>query len=181
MGATWKNVSPPDAPANGTFEIVDAGRHDAATAYAALIVPQDNRPHIYRTRDSGANWQQIVTGLPETAFARVVREDPVRKDLLFCGTESAVYVSFDAGDHWQSLQLNLPHSSMRDLWIHDQDLIVGTHGRGFWVLDDISPLRQAQASLASDHLFNPAIAIRVPKSTYTDTPLPPEEPTSKNP
>src|SRR4029079_3776955 len=119
-----------------------AGRHDVATAYAVLIVPQDNRPHLYRTRDGGATRQTIVPGLPDNAFARVVREDPVRKGLLFCGTERAMFVSFDAGDHWQSLQLNLPASSMRDLWIQGEDLVLGTYGRGLWILDDITPLRR---------------------------------------
>ena len=181
-GATWKNVSPPDAPANGTFEIVDAGRHDAATAYAALIVPQDTRPHIYRTTDGGANWKQIIAGLPDAAFARVVREDPVRQNLLFCGTESAVYVSFDAGDHWQSLQLNLPHSSMRDLWIHGDDLVLGTYGRGLWILDDIRPLRQiAGGERTGVRLSEPAPAIRARWDVNGDTPLPVEVPTAPNP
>jgi hypothetical protein len=111
-----------------------------------------------------------------------VREDPVRKGLLFAGTENSVWVSFDDGDHWQSLQLNLPHTSMRDLWIHDDDLIVATHGRAFWILDDISPLREVSATLASSvHLFPPAPAYRVVRDTYTDTPLPPDEPTGANP
>jgi len=111
-----------------------------------------------------------------------VREDPVRKGLLFAGTENAVYVSFDDGDHWQSLQLNLPHTSMRDLWIHESDLIVATHGRSFWILDDITPLREATESVAgSVHLFTPAPAWRVQRDTYTDTPLPPDEPVGANP
>jgi len=112
-----------------------------------------------------------------------VREDTVRKGLLFAGTETAVWVSFDDGDHWQSLQLNLPHTSMRDLWIHGRDLIVATHGRSFWILDDITPLEQITDSLAATpaHLFDPELAYRVRRSTYTDTPLPPDEPTGKNP
>jgi hypothetical protein len=111
-----------------------------------------------------------------------VREDPVAKSLLFAGTENAVWVSFDAGDHWQSLQLNLPHTSMRDLWIHNDDLLVGTHGRSFWVLDDITPLRQlAAAANAGVYLFKPAQAYRVRRDTYTDTPLPPDEPAGQNP
>jgi hypothetical protein len=107
----------------------------------------------------------------------------VRKGLLFAGTENAVWVSFDDGDHWQSLQLNLPRTSMRDLWIHDNDLIVATHGRSFWILDDITPLREATAALAGTdaHLFTPAPAYRVQRDTYTDTPLPPDEPTAANP
>ena len=111
-----------------------------------------------------------------------MREDPVRKGLLFAGTENAVWVSFDDGDHWQSLQLNLPHTSMRDLWIHDDDLIVATHGRSFWILDDIAPLREASATLANSvHLFTPAPAWRVQRDTYSDTPLPPDEPVGENP
>ena len=181
-GATWKNVSPPDLPANGAFEIIEAGRHDAATAYAAFIVPQDVRPYIYRTQDGGATWQKIVAGLPDTAFARVVREDPVRKGLLFCGTESAVYVSFDAGDHWQSLQLNLPASSMRDLWVHGEDLVLGTYGRSLWILDDIAPLRQLGTGAQTDvRLFEPAPASRVRWDVNGDTPLPAEVPAAPNP
>ena len=177
-GATWKNVSPPDLPANGAFEIIEAGRHDAATAYATLIVPQDVRPYVYRTQDGGATWQKIIGGLPDTAFARVVREDPVRKGLLFCGTESAVHVSFDAGDHWQSLQLNLPASSMRDLWIHGEDLVLGTYGRSLWILDNITPLRQLGADARSTdvRLFEPAPAIRARWDVNGDTPLPVEVP-----
>ena len=110
-----------------------------------------------------------------------MREDPVRKGLLFAGTENAVWVSFDDGDHWQSLQLNLPHTSMRDLWIHDDDLIVATHGRAFWILDDIAPLREAARSANSVHLFTPAAGLPVQRDTYTDTPLPPDEPAAANP
>jgi hypothetical protein len=112
-----------------------------------------------------------------------VRDDPVKKGLLFAGTEKSVWVSFDAGDHWQSLQLNLPHSSMRDLWVKDDDLIVATHGRSFWVLDDISPLREATTEVATSdvHLFRPARAYRIMRSTNTDTPYPPDEPMAANP
>ena len=180
-GATWKNVSPPDLPANGAFEIIEAGRHDAGTAYAALIVPQDVHPYLYRTQDNGATWQRIVDGLPETAFARVVREDPVRRGLLFCGTESAVFVSFDAGNHWQSLQLNLPASSMRDLWIHGEDLVLGTYGRSLWILDGITPLRQFGSGARDVTLFEPAPAIRARWDVNGDTPLPVEVPAAPNP
>jgi hypothetical protein len=111
-----------------------------------------------------------------------VREDPVRKGLLFAGTENGVWVSLDDGDHWQSLQLNLPHTSMRDLWIHDTDLIVATHGRSFWILDDIAPLRElAAASPNAAHLFAPPPAYRIQRDTNTDTPLPPDEPAGTNP
>jgi photosystem II stability/assembly factor-like uncharacterized protein len=182
-GATWKNVTAPEMPAEGAFEIVDAGRHDAGTAYATMIVPQDVRPYIFRTFDGGATWQKIVSGLPDTAFARVVREDPVRKGLLYCGTESAMYVSFDAGDHWQSLQLNLPTSSMRDLWVHGDDLVLGTYGRALWILDNVTPLRQlgVVAQTTDVKLLEPAPAIRAHWDVNGDTPLPVEVPTAPNP
>jgi hypothetical protein len=141
------------------------------------------RPHIYRTRDFGRSWQEIVSGMADNAPVNVVREDPVRKGLLFAGTENMVYVSFDAGDHWQELQLNLPHTSMRDLTIHGDDLIVGTHGRSFWILDDITPLRQLDqnVSAAEVNLFAPQEAIRIHWNRNPDTPLPPEEPAGQNP
>lgn len=182
-GATWKNVTPPDLPARGAFEIVEAGRHDASTAYATYIVPQDDRPYIYRTQDGGATWRKIVSGLPETAFARVVREDPGRAGLLYCGTESAMFVSFDAGEHWQSLQLNLPSSSMRDLWVHGDDLVLGTYGRALWILDNVTPLRQIRAGAPATavKLLDPAPAIRARWDVNGDTPLPVEVPTAPNP
>jgi photosystem II stability/assembly factor-like uncharacterized protein len=182
-GATWKNVSPPDVPANGAFEIIDAGRHDGGTAYATLIAPQDIRPYIYRTRDGGTTWKRIVEGLPDTAVARVVREDPLRQGLLFCGTERGVYVSFDAGDHWQSFQLNLPASSMRDLWVHGDDVVLGTYGRSLWILDNITSLRQLGTGAldAQVKLFELAPAIRVRWDVNGDTPLPVEVPTAPNP
>jgi len=181
-GKTWKNVTPPNVSANGTFEIIDAGRHDAATAYTALIVPQDVRPYIYRTRDGGRTWQTIVQGLPDTAFVRVVREDPVRRGLLYCGTERGVYVSFDAGDHWQPLQLNLPASSMRDLVVHGNDLVLATYGRALWILDDLTPLRQAGTNTTTGApLLKPSTAIRARWDVNADTPLPIETPTAPNP
>jgi hypothetical protein len=143
----------------------------------------DLKPYIYRTDDGGLHWQLITAGLPDNAPVDTVREDTVRKNLLFAGTENAVWVSFDAGDHWQSLQLNLPHTAMRDLWIHENDLVVGTHGRSFWILDDITPLRQITDSVAKSDacLFQPEAAYRLRRNTNTDTPLPPEEPAGENP
>src|SRR6202040_171589 len=156
---------------------------ESAYASVSLFRIDDLKPYIYRTHDRGKTWQLITNGLPDNAPVDTVREDPVRKGLLFAGTETAVWVSFDDGDHWQSLQLNLPHSSMRDLWIHDDDLIVATHGRSFWILDDITPLRQISDSLVklSASLFKAGAAYRVMRDTNTDTPIPPDEPAALNP
>ncbi|HEV3062148.1 MAG TPA: hypothetical protein VGY48_28110 [Vicinamibacterales bacterium] len=194
-GATWRNVSPADLLPRGTFEIIDAGRHDARTAFAAYIVPNDLHPYIYRTRDGGSTWQKIVQGLPDTAFVRVVREDPVVPGLLYCGTESGVYVSMDAGDQWQSLQLNLPASSMRDLVVHGDDLVLATYGRGLWILDNVTPIRQlgargaaapmapmaTMAPMADVQLLKPAAAVRSRWDVNEDTPLPIETPAAPNP
>jgi photosystem II stability/assembly factor-like uncharacterized protein len=184
-GKNWKDVTPPDlTPWSKVTQLV-VSHFDDASAYASVsrFRIDDLHPYLYRTHDGGKTWQKIASGLPQDAPADTVREDPIRKGLLFAGTEKAVWVSFDDGDHWQSLQLNLPHTSMRDLWIHDNDLIVATHGRSFWILDDISPLRQITESVAhSDaHLFQPELAYRVRRDTNTDTPLPPDEPTGQNP
>ncbi|HTT33700.1 MAG TPA: glycoside hydrolase [Methylomirabilota bacterium] len=183
-GANWKNITPPELTPWSKVTQLAASHFDDDSAYASVsrFRIDDLHPYIYRTHDGGKSWRLITNGLPD-APVDSVREDPVRKGLLFAGTETSVWVSFDDGDHWQSLQLNLPHTSMRDLWIHENDLIVGTHGRSFWVLDDISPLRQLSDSVAKSdvHLFKPAIAYRVRRDTNTDTPLPPDEPTALNP
>src|SRR5262249_9811055 len=157
---------------------VEAGHHDQGTAYAAISVPNDQRPYIYRTRDQGQTWQKVVTGLDDSAIVRVVREDPVRKGLLYAGTETGVYVSFDEGDHWQSLQLNLPTSSVRDLEVHGDDLVAATFGRSLWILDNVTPLRQVDSSLAASdvHLYRPQPAVRVRWDVNQDTPLPAETP-----
>ena len=184
-GAKWKDVTPPEITPWSKVTQLAASHFDDETAYASVsrFRIDDLRPYIYRTHDGGKTWRLVSGGLPEGAPVDAVREDPVRKGLLFAGTESSVWVSFDDGDHWQSLQLNLPHSSMRDLWIHDDDLIVATHGRSFWILDDISPLRQLTRAVAQSdaHLFKPATAYRVRRNTNTDTPIPPDEPTAENP
>jgi hypothetical protein len=165
--------------------IIDASHFDAGTAYAAInsFRLDDLRAHIYRTRDFGKSWTEITKGIPGGGASNVVREDPLRKGLLFAGTEGSVYVSFNDGDDWQPLQLNLPHTSMRDLAIHGDDLIVATHGRSFWILDDITPLRQMNAEIAKEnvHLFTPQEAIRFRWNRNPDTPLPPEFPAGKNP
>ncbi len=183
-GKKWNNITPPELTPWSKVTQISASHFDDNTAYASVsrFRIDDEKPYIYRTHDGGNSWKLITAGLPDSP-ADTVREDPVRKGLLFAGTENSVWVSFDDGDHWQSLQLNLPHTSMRDLWIHDDDLIVGTHGRSFWILDDIAPLREA-ANLAANteiHLFTPASTYRIQRDTYTDTPLPPDEPFAANP
>ena len=183
-GKNWDNITPKDLTPWSKVTQISASHFDEDTAYASVsrFRINDNRPYIYRTHDAGKNWTLITTGLPDFGPVDTVREDPVRKGLLFAGTENSVWVSFDDGDHWQSLQLNLPHTSMRDLWIHDNDLIVGTHGRSFWILDDITALREVKAlSTTEAHLFTPAPAVRIQRDTYTDTPLPPDEPFAANP
>jgi len=183
-GKNWANITPKELAAWSKVTQISASHFDEQTAYAAVsrFRINDTHPYIYRTHDGGKSWRMITAGLPDFGPVDTVREDPVRKGLLFAGTENAVWVSFDDGDHWQSLQLNLPHTSMRDLWIHDSDLIVATHGRAFWILDDIAPLREASAALSNAvHLFKPASAYRIQRDTNTDTPLPPDEPAAANP
>ena len=184
-GKTWANVTPKGLPDWSKVTHIEASHFDAATAYAAVDRHrmEDYRPYLYRTRDFGKTWTEVHSGIEEPAFLNAIREDPARKGLLFAATELGVYFSFDDGDHWQSLQLNLPVSSMRDLAVHGDDLIVATHGRGFWVLDDISPLRQIDAKVAAADawLYKPAKAIRVTPEGFSGTPFPVEEPKAKNP
>jgi len=183
-GKKWTNITPPELTPWSKVTQISASHFDNDTAFASVsrFRIDDLHPYIYRTHDGGKTWQKIVSGLVDVGPVDTVREDPIAKGLLFAGTENSVWVSFDAGDHWQSLELNLPHTSMRDLWIHNDDLLVGTHGRSFWVLDDITPLRQLAAAANADvYLFKPASAYRVRRDTYTDTPLPPDEPAGQNP
>jgi photosystem II stability/assembly factor-like uncharacterized protein len=184
-GAHWTDVTPKELGPWMKVSVMDAGHFDALTAYAAIntLRIDDMRPHIYRTHDGGKTWTEIVKGIPDGAPVDAVREDPKRKGLLFAGTEREVYVSFDDGDNWQSLRLNMAASSVRDLIVHGDDLIAATHGRGFWILDDITPLRQITAEVASAtaYLYKPQTATRVRWNMNTDTPLPPDEPASKNP
>jgi photosystem II stability/assembly factor-like uncharacterized protein len=184
-GKKWNDITPKELTPWSKVTQISASHFDDDSAYASAsrFRINDELPYIYRTHDGGKTWKLITTGLPEIGPVDTVREDPVRKGLLFAGTENSVWVSFDDGDHWQSLQLNLPHTSMRDLWIHGDDLIVATHGRSFWILDDIAPLREVSGTLAATdaHLFTPAPAYRIQRDTYTDTPLPPDEPFAANP
>jgi photosystem II stability/assembly factor-like uncharacterized protein len=184
-GKSWQDVTPPGLRPWAKVSLIDASHFDADTAYAAIntLRLDDLRPHIYRTRDRGRTWAEITSGLPDGATVNAVREDPGRRGLLFAGTELGVSVSFDDGDHWQSLRLNMPATSVRDLVIKDDDLVVGTHGRSFWILDDITPLRQVDASAASADvvLYKPRQAWRVEWNKNTDTPLPPDEPAGQNP
>src|ERR1700733_4226071 len=184
-GKSWKDVTPRGLTAWSKLSMIEASHFDPAVAYAAVDRSRldDQTPYLYRTRDYGATWQVITEGIAGRAFLRAIREDTANKGLLFAGTETGVYVSFDDGDHWQSLQLNLPVSSMRDLAIHGDDLIVATHGRSFWILDNIAPLRQASEARKVNGfwLYHPATVIRVDNDFFSGTPLPPEEPTAENP
>ncbi len=184
-GTTWRDVTPEGLASWSKVSIIDASHFDRGTAYAAVnrFRCDDLRPWIFRTRDGGRTWVPIVGGLPGDAPVNTVREDPERKGLLFCGTERAVYFSLNDGDSWQPLRLNMPATSIRDLIIHDDDVVVATHGRSFWILDDITPLRQLTPRVAESGatLFRPQAAWRVRWNTNTDTPLPPEEPAGENP
>ena len=184
-GKNWQNVTPSELTPWSKLAQLDASHFDSRTVYAAVnrFRLDDLRPYIYRTHDGGKSWQKIVRGLPDNEPVNTVREDPVREGLLFAGTERSIYVSFDDGEHWQSLRLNLPPSSMRDLVVHNDDVVVGTHGRSFWILDNITPLRQINTQVADSnvHLFSPQITYRVRRNNNTDTPLPPEIPAGQNP
>ena len=183
-GATWKNVTPKEIGAWSKISLIEASHFNPAEAYVAVDRHRldDQAPYLYRTRDYGATWQAVSTGIEAPSFLRAVREDPKQKGLLFAGTEFGIYVSFDDGDHWQSLQLNLPVTSVTDMTIHDDDLVIATHGRSFWILDNISPLRQAHdAAAAGVWLYRPETAVRVDNDSFLGSPLPPEEPTAANP
>jgi len=208
-GRTWTDVTPSalrDRPWS-KISILDASHFDTLSAYAAVNTMRldDMRPHLFRTRDGGKTWTEIVAGIDSGAITNVIREDPKQRGLLYAGTEKQVWVSFDDGDHWQSLRLNMPATSIRDLVVKDDDIAIGTHGRSFWILDDVTPLRQLVgtgnrergtgaaeqqgASVPSSRfpvptetrLFRPQPAIRIRYSLWTDTPLPPDEPAGENP
>jgi photosystem II stability/assembly factor-like uncharacterized protein len=184
-GKSWTAVTPAEITDWSKISLLEASHFDTAAAYVAVDHHRldDLSPYIYRTRDFGKTWKKIATGIPPGAYVRAVREDPVRKGLLFAGTELGVFFSLDDGDHWQPLQLNLPVTPVHDLVIKDKDLVIATHGRSFWILDDITPLRQLTHDLAAGpvHLFAPSTAIRIRASVNHDTPLPPEVPAGENP
>ena len=179
--ATWSDVTPPGLPNYSFINCIEPSPHEANTAYAAIFARRDLHPYFYRTRDAGKTWEKIVTGLADVGIARVIREDPGRKGLLFAGTETGVYFSYDSGDHWLSLQLNLPASSVRDLTIHGADLVLATFGRGLWILDNISPIRQWSSDRPPVRLLLPEISTRIRWDNYPDTPLQPETPAAANP
>jgi photosystem II stability/assembly factor-like uncharacterized protein len=183
-GKHWENVTPPELTAWSKISQMDAGHFDTKTTYVSVsrFRLDDLRAYIYRTHDGGQTWKKITNGIPDDAAVDAVREDPERPGLLFASTERAMWVSFDDGDHWHSLQLNLPYTSMRDFVIHGDDLVLATHGRSFWILDDITPLRQIhEGDAAQTRLFQPQLATRIQRSTNPDTPLPPETPMGQNP
>jgi photosystem II stability/assembly factor-like uncharacterized protein len=184
-GKTWNDVTPKGLGDWSKVTMIEASQFDPAVAYAAVDRHRldDQAPYLYRTRDFGKTWQPITTGIGATSFLNAIREDTQRQGLLFAGTELGVYVSFNEGDHWQPLQLNLATASVRDLTIHGDDLVIATHGRAFWILDNITPLRQitAQADTAKPWLYKPATAVRVDNDIFLGSPFPPEEPAAKNP
>ena len=184
-GKTWTNVTPSALTPWSKVSQLEASHFDDQSAYAAInrFKLDDLHPHIYRTHDGGVSWKEVVNGIPANEVVNSVREDPLRPGLLFAGTERAVYFSIDDGEQWQPLRLNMPATSIRDLVIHDDDIVVGTHGRSFWILDDMTPLRQLAAKTAAGEtfLFKPKLTYRFRRNKNTDTPLPPEEPAGKNP
>jgi photosystem II stability/assembly factor-like uncharacterized protein len=183
-GKNWQNVSVPSMTPWSRITTIEASHFDVNEAYASVDRHQlaDFNPYIYRTRDMGKTWQPITMGLPAGVYVHVIKEDPQRQGLLFAGTERNAWISFDDGNHWQSLQLNLPPTSVRDFEVHGDDLIVATHGRGFWVIDDISPLRQmtGEIALSTAHLFKPADAINAVQGGDNGTPLQKDEPQTPN-
>ena len=184
-GKSWSDVTPKGVSAWSKIAMIEASRLDPAAAYVAVDRHRldDQAPYLYRTQDYGKTWQPIASGIGPTAFVNAIRQDLKQPGLLFAGTERGVYVSFDDGDRWQPLQLNLPVTSVRDFAIHSDDLVIATHGRAFWIMDNITPLRQIAAGVKADktHLFDPAVAVRVDNDVFLGSPFPPEEPMSKNP
>ncbi|MGA9464536.1 MAG: hypothetical protein WBV28_17240, partial [Terracidiphilus sp.] len=187
-GTTWNNVTPPAMTTWSRVSQVEAGHFDLETAYASVDRHRlgDDHPYIYRTHDGGKSWRNVVAGIDDGAFVNSVKEDTRQKGLLYAATELRVYVSFDDGDRWQPLQLNMPVTSIRDIVVHDDDLAVATHGRGFWVLDQMAPLRELAAhgneiASAKTYLFVPGETFAMNQGGQNGTPLPHEEPQERNP
>src|SRR6266540_1006122 len=184
-GKHWDNMTPTEITAWSSISILEASHFDADSAYAAVDRHRldDIAPHIYRTRDGGKTWHSITAGIPTGSYVNVVREDTERRGLLLAGTETGIFVSFDNGDHWQPLQGNLPNCSVRDISIRNGDLVIATHGRSFWVLDDIAPLRELTAKVAASPawLLVPREAFRIHPASFQGTPFPKEEPAGENP
>jgi len=184
-GKHWQNVTPKDLTPWSKVGIIEASHFDAETAYAAIDRHRldDLAAHVYRTRDGGRTWTAIANGIPTGSYVNVVREDPARRGLLYAGTETGVFVSFDEGDHWQPLQLNLPNCSVRDISVRKGDVVIATHGRSFWVLDDVSPVRQLDAKVAGSRvwLFEPPETVRLRPASFQGTPEPKDEPAGENP
>ncbi len=183
-GANWQNVSAPGLTEPTQILAIEASHYDAATAYVAIGATRESTPpYVVRTHDYGHTWQKIVNGFPEREMVRVVREDPKRKGLLYAGTDTGVFVSWDDGDHWQSLQLNLPPTPVTDLQVHANDVAISTFGRALWILDDVTPLREMnpQITASEAYLFRPATGMRVRWDNYQDTPYPVETPAGQNP
>ncbi len=184
-GVHWTNVTPPVVGPWSKISLIEASHFDPAVAYIAVDRHRlsDREPYLYRTRDFGKTWQRINEGISAPSFTYAVHEDAKRKDLLFAGTEFGVYVSFNSGDRWQPLQRNLPVTSVRDLDVHGDDLVIATHGRAFWIMDDIAPLRQVlEANQARKPFFyQPATAVRVDHDPFPSTRVPVDEPTASNP
>ena len=184
-GQTWKDVTPAEITPWSKVTHIEPSHSDPGTAYAAVDRHrlEDRSPYLYRTRDFGRTWQRVARGIPEGSFLNCIREDPVRKGLLYACTETGVYVSFDDGDNWQSLQLNLPATSVRDLVVHGGDLVIATFGRAFWILDNVSPLRHLNEQMAASDawLFPPQTAWRVRPGSDQATPVPADEPQFANP
>ena len=182
-GAHWTNVTPAGMPPRGAVNVLDESHRAPGVAYAAVNAFGDDHPYLYRTDDFGRTWTRIVAGLPDDAAARTVREDPEDADLVYAGTVTGAFVSFDRGAHWQSLQLNLPNTVVSDMEVHGNDLVISTYGRALWILDDVTPLRQASQALAASgpYLYRPETAYRMRWDNIQDTPLPPEVPAGENP
>jgi Sortilin, neurotensin receptor 3, len=184
-GVHWQQVTPEALTPWSKVGGIEPSHFDPNIAYVAIDRHRldDDTPYIYRTSDGGRSWTRIDAGIPRDSFINVVREDPMRRGLLYAGTEKGMYMSFDNGGHWQSLEQNLPMTSVRDIDVHENDLVIATHGRGFWIMDDITPLRQMDGAQEAPGivLFKPADAARVRPAGFTGTPMPKDEPLAPNP